>query len=423
MASPPPDVAAKIRAIGSVIDPVGTAMIYAEALASQPTEGVDLARDVRYGDAERLALDIYRPAAARRTSPVVIFFHGGGYSRGDKADRSNIGYFFARHGVVTLIANYRLAPRDRWPSGAEDVVAALRWAQQNADSLGADSGRIVLMGESAGAAHVALAALVSRFHDGKPLGAAGIVLVSGSYDVALEKRAASAFGIPAPDLRNEGYFGADFSKYPDMATVRLIDATDVAALIVYAEHDPAQMQVQAGELFAALAGRAAICPQLLRAIGHGHISQICSFNTDDTSVSEPVLRFVLSAGNIPELGNTPSTTDRSMEQLFELEQRRCAALSNGDIAALGELLTGGYRHIHASGRIDDRHDYLSGIAKNPRRVTRSNLDIRIYDDTAIMTGNQLNEFASGKIMNGCCQQVAIRRNGKWLYVSGQLTQY
>lgn len=292
--SPPAEIEEQIRSLGPVVDPAGTARIYAELLARQPTSGVDPKSDVPYGDADRNKLDVYAPREKRDGSPVVLFFLGGGYSRGDKADRTNIGYFFARHGVIALIANYRLAPAVQWPSGAQDVMTALRWAQDNVGAYGGDPHRIFLMGESAGAAHVALAALVSRFHGQAPLNAAGVILHSGSYNVGLEHRAARQFGIPTPDVRNEAYFGTNKSAYDGMSTIRLIDAPSIATLIVYAEYDPAAMQVQAGELFSVLSSRSEVGPELLRAAGHGHISQIASFNTEDDSVSGHVLNFVRS---------------------------------------------------------------------------------------------------------------------------------
>lgn len=292
--SPPAEIEEQIRLLGPVVDPAGTARIYAELLSRQPTSGIDRKLDLPYGDANRHKLDVYAPSHERQGLPVVLFLHGGGYSRGDKAERANIGYFFARHGAIALIANYRLAPGVRWPSGAEDVMTALRWAQRTVSTYGGDPGRMFLMGESAGAAHVALAAFVSRFRGSATLNAAGVILHSGSYNVGLEHRAARQFGIPTPDQRNEAYFGTDTSTYDGMSTVQLIDAPSTRTLIVYAEYDPSPMQVQAGELFSVLSSRSGVSPELLRAAGHGHISQIASFNTEDTSVSGFVLNFVLS---------------------------------------------------------------------------------------------------------------------------------
>jgi len=295
LAEPPPDIAAKLRALGPVIDARASAEIYADVLGRQPKDGVNLRADVAYGPDPLTRLDIYtpssRPAAAM---PVVIYFHGGGFIRGDKADQPNIGYFFARHGVIALMANYRLAPKVTWPAEAQDVVSAVRWAQAHVAELGGDPRRIVLIGESAGAANVALAVVDARLHGGKPLGVAGAVLESGVYDVALEAKAPAQLKIEQPDTRNPPYFGKDVSRYGAMSTVRLISDVSTPILLSYAELDPAQMQVEAGEMFTALCAKATRCPGLMRLSGHGHISQVLSYNTDDTSVSDPVLAFVLA---------------------------------------------------------------------------------------------------------------------------------
>ncbi len=168
--------------------------------------------------------------------PVLIFMHGGGFIRGDKSDRENIGQYFARNGFVTLVPNYRLAPAHVWPAGAEDVVRAYCWAREHGGRFGADPQRIFLVGESAGAAHVALATLARRFH--MPGGFAGVVLISGVYDVRLEALARRQFGTASPDPRNEAYFGSDFERYIQMATVQLIDAAPFPLLMTYAGVGP-----------------------------------------------------------------------------------------------------------------------------------------------------------------------------------------
>jgi acetyl esterase/lipase len=85
--------------------------------------------DRRGGDS---APDEYRIAGkirARGAILALIFLHGGGFVRGDKGDRDNVGYYFARQGLVVIVPNYRLAPDHRWPAGAEDAVAVAvyRW--------------------------------------------------------------------------------------------------------------------------------------------------------------------------------------------------------------------------------------------------------------------------------------------------------
>ena len=284
---------ARIRARGAVLDMPFTRSIYKPLLDRQPREGVKVTRDLRYGSDERQRLDVYEPearGAAPRT--LVILMPGGGFIRGDKAERENFGHRFAREGIVTAVANYRLAPTHRWPAGAEDVSAAYVWVRKHAARFGANPDRIFLAGESAGAAHVAAATLVRRFHPPGGLVIAGIVLISGVYNPHLEKLARGQFGITTPDPRNEAYFGTDFEHYPQMSTVELIDAPPAPLLITCAELDLLGMQVQAGELFATLVTRHGYSPQLRVIRGHNHLTQVYAVNTGDESLSTPLLEFL-----------------------------------------------------------------------------------------------------------------------------------
>jgi acetyl esterase/lipase len=294
----PPDVlAARIRALGAVLDMPATQAIYAPLLAAQPRAGIEVQRDLAYGADPRQRLDVYRSEHMRDTRPrsappVLIVFHGGGFIRGDKLERENAGLKFAREGFLTIVPNYRLAPAHPWPAGAEDVVAALEWTVANAARYGADPGRVWLFGESAGAAHVATAALLRRFHPAAGLPLAGAVLVSGVYNVQLERLARRQFGVATPDPRNEAYFGVDFGRYPAMSVVEQIDSKPFPLLITYAELDMPQMQVQAGELFARLVTHHGFAPELRVIRGHNHLTQVYSVNTGDESLTAPVLEFL-----------------------------------------------------------------------------------------------------------------------------------
>lgn len=289
---PPPPIAARIRALGAVLDMRETQAIYGPLLQRQARAGVAVRRDERYGPDERHRLDIYCAEGAPASQPILLVFHGGGFVRGDKQERENAGLFFAREGFLTVVPNYRLGPSHRWPAGAEDVRAALEWSVAKAAALGGDPGRIWLLGESAGAAHVAAATLLRRFHPPGGLPIRGAVLVSGVYNVHLERLARAQFGVPTPDPRNEPYFGSDFERYPSMSTVELIDSAPLPLLITYAELDLLPMQVQAGELFGRLVTRHGFSPKLRVIPGHNHLTQVYSVNTGDTSLTGPVLEFL-----------------------------------------------------------------------------------------------------------------------------------
>jgi acetyl esterase/lipase len=291
-AGPPPEIEARLRALGAVLDMRTALELYAPLLARQPRAGVQITRDEVYGGDARHRLDVYAPAQPASACAVLLFFHGGGFIRGDKSERENAGLYFARAGFVTIVPNYRLAPGGQWPSGAEDVMAALRWSTAHAARFGGDPAQIWLIGESAGAAHVATASLLRRFHPPEGLSVRGAVLISGVYNVQLERLARAQFGVPTPDPRNEAYFGSDSERYPAMSVVELVDAPPLPLLITYAELDLLQMQVQAGELFARLVTGHGFAPQLAVIRGHNHLSQVISINTGDESLSAPILAFV-----------------------------------------------------------------------------------------------------------------------------------
>lgn len=292
MSIPDAGVAAQIRARGAVLDMELAQRLYGALLEGQSTAGVRIQADLAYGPHARHRLDVYRAEEARGPQPLLLCFHGGGFIRGDKSMRRNVGLYYARQGFTVAVPNYRLGPQDRWPAGAEDVSASFAWLRQQAAEFGGDPARVFLMGESAGAAHIAAATLIRRFHPPGGLPAAGVVLASGVYDVQLEKLARTQFGIATPDPRNEAYFGDDFAAYPAMSTVELIDAAPFPLLITYAELDMPQMQVQAGELFARLVTRHGFTPQLRVIAGHNHLTQVFAVNTGDESLSAPVLQFL-----------------------------------------------------------------------------------------------------------------------------------
>lgn len=282
----PPHIERLLRDRGAVIDVAGTKAIYEPLLARQSRESVLRVTDLAYGDDARHRLDVYTPdVPAPRARPVLVFLHGGGFLRGDKGERANIAYEFARAGYVIVLPNYRLAPTHRWPAGAQDVTSVLQWLARHAAEHGGDPARVIVAGESAGAAHVAASTLVRRFHAADAVRPLGVALISGTYNVRLEGLARAQFGIATPDPRNEAYFGPNRAAWDAMATVDLVDAAPFPLLVTYAELDPPQMQVQAGELFATLVSRRGFQPALQVIRGHDHLSQVYSIGTGDDSLA------------------------------------------------------------------------------------------------------------------------------------------
>ena len=133
----PPDIAAKIAAMGRVIAPPQTNAIYEPLLQQEPFPGIKIARDVKYGADDLNVLDVFSPEnAGGAPRPVFVHVHGGGFIRGDKKTPNsplldNIPVWAARSGMIGINVNYRLAPKATWPSGPEDMAATIRWIRAN----------------------------------------------------------------------------------------------------------------------------------------------------------------------------------------------------------------------------------------------------------------------------------------------------
>ena len=131
---------------------------------AEPIDTVDYAFDVDYvGDGTREhCLDVMVPHDAERPLPVYIYFHGGGWTSGDKAPLTKYAASQAAEGMIVVNANYRMAPRFRLRHMLEDGNAVLDWVAQNIPGFGGDPTRIVLGGDSAGG-HIAALLAASAF--------------------------------------------------------------------------------------------------------------------------------------------------------------------------------------------------------------------------------------------------------------------
>lgn len=138
---PGPQALAQLRAWGASAAMPEVKAFYAPYLATQDRSGVTLVADQPYGPHARHRIDIYHPEGGGTDRPVLLFAHGGGFIRGDKSDRANLGWWGAQQGFVTALLNYRLAPEAMWPAGGEDVVAAWQWLHGNAARWGGDPTR------------------------------------------------------------------------------------------------------------------------------------------------------------------------------------------------------------------------------------------------------------------------------------------
>jgi acetyl esterase/lipase len=148
--------------------------------ATVPSHTHTVKRDLPYGRAERQRADIYLPAPTVRGAPIAVFFYGGSWSSGARADYRFVGEALASRGIVTVVADYRLSPDVRYPVFLEDCAQAVRWAGAQATAFGASRDRLFIVGHSAGAYNAAMLALDPRWLGSERI--AGWAGLAGPYD-------------------------------------------------------------------------------------------------------------------------------------------------------------------------------------------------------------------------------------------------
>ena len=145
-------------------------------------------QSLSYGADRLQAVDYW--AGATHDAPLVVFVHGGGWSRGDKRmmDGSDKLAHWRAEGYAVASVNYRLVPDATVEQEAEDVAAAVALLKSRAGPLGFDPDRIALVGHSAGAHLVALVGTDPQYLRGAGLSFAdidGIVPLDGAaYNVS-----------------------------------------------------------------------------------------------------------------------------------------------------------------------------------------------------------------------------------------------
>jgi acetyl esterase len=259
---------------------------FAALHAAAPKDGVVVTKDVAYGPHPRNMLDVYKPSRASPPSPVVIFVHGGAYVGGDKSYYGNVTTWFARQGVLGVNATYRLAPEAKWPAATEDIAGMVKWTRENAARFGGDPNRIVLIGHSAGATHVATYIFNKHLQPSGAPGVAGTVLISGRYRLAYDSADPNGKAMQA-------YFGEDVSIYADRSAITHIrDAAPIPVFTVIAEYELAGLDIMGAELLAGLCARDASCPRFTRLQKHNHGSEVFAFNTPDELLGREILEFM-----------------------------------------------------------------------------------------------------------------------------------
>lgn len=184
--------------------------------------------DLAYGSGPRQKLDIYTPKNAQGPAPVVVFFYGGNWASGQRADYAFVGHALASRGMVAVIADYRLYPEVHYPEILQDTAQATAWAFKEIGRYGGDPKRLFVMGHSAGgynAAMVALDASLLKQHGLTPSMLRGWIGLAGPYDF---------LPIENPDARPVFFFP---NTPADSQPINHVSASAPPALLIAANND------------------------------------------------------------------------------------------------------------------------------------------------------------------------------------------
>jgi len=192
-------------------------------------------------DGTALAARLYAPSDA--ALPVLLYLHGGGFVIGNLETHDSLCRQLAlRSGAAVVSLDYRLAPEHRFPSAVDDSFAALRWLSLHAGTIGLDTKRLAVGGDSAGGTLAAVCAILAR-DAGLPL-RAQILITPGTTahaDTGSHQSFASGYLLEAEGIAWFFDHYIDKAARSDWRFAPLLadDVEGVApACVVLAEFDP-----------------------------------------------------------------------------------------------------------------------------------------------------------------------------------------
>ena len=166
---------------------VAYALGFLKLIETEPAvpEGIEVKKDIVYKqvDSTSLQLDIYRLKSLGKAAPVLIFIHGGGWSKGKRSDYLPYLLDYAQKGYVTVTVSYSLSGVAHFPAAMQDVQTAVQWIRENSAAYMINPEKIALIGGSAGG-HLAM---MVGYADEKPGGGVqAIVNLYGPTDLSTE---------------------------------------------------------------------------------------------------------------------------------------------------------------------------------------------------------------------------------------------
>jgi acetyl esterase len=181
---PDPDVQSFLRLYNALdapelheVSPRRARELFEEFAAVAPDIPLETVEDRTVaGPGGEIPVRVYDPREESGQTPLVLFFHGGGFAVGSVDTHDGPCRKLAvETGYPVVSVDYRLAPEHPFPAGLRDCYATLEWVADNADELDGDPDRLVVAGDSAGGNLATATALLARDRDGPDIAAQVLV--------------------------------------------------------------------------------------------------------------------------------------------------------------------------------------------------------------------------------------------------------
>ena len=217
-------------------------MTFAAVNAPTHFSNVTVTHDVSFGLRTDEKLDIYAPKDARGPLPVIVYFYGGRWTFGDRAQYRFAGTKLAQAGYIVVIPDYRKYPAVRFSAFVEDAAAAVAWTSDHIAQYGGDPSQINLSGHSAGAHIASLVATnpayLGSFRKDRAI-IHSVAGLAGPY----------AFTPDEPDLID--MFGPQ-SNFPQMQATTFIDGKQPPILMLWGTADKTVHKINIDRMQAAI---------------------------------------------------------------------------------------------------------------------------------------------------------------------------
>lgn len=344
----PPKIEAKLRAMGHIVDPACTAILYRPLMPKNDINskvkplypGISIVRNARFGPNPKDAVDIFSADKGPASRPVLIYVPGGAGNKIEIQNRQanafydNIGRWATQHGMVEV--NMQRHAGKAWDSGAKDISRMIQWVEANIRKYHGNPNRMFIWAQSAG--NVPLGNYVGHpnLWGPKGVGVKGVIFMSGQFDIlplnppsmiapgpagfrAAFATAGKNCGSNSPFSEAGAVIGAapgtpgGPSKKPvRMPTGRkLSHATQMARSdLPGLEKAPVKIMLASAELDPGVHGAMSPfnqalhdalckmgpshCPTMLYEKNESHVSEVFAIDTADTSVSGPILKWIRS---------------------------------------------------------------------------------------------------------------------------------